>query len=471
MTLTPPTATVEPMSEAEALLAKLQPVVRFDSHEAFFAHDVRAMADNGNFQLTRDESHVRDPGYVIATHAQGLDIEFLGADAYLNKAPCEKGDHFGLDRRATATAINKVADYRDMERRIDPVLRNFVYGRAVGRDGRSVSSTDGDVWLHYWYFYIYNDANFGSRVDLHEGDWEMVQFLTRDGEPISAVYAQHAYAEQRNYSEVGIDDQLGCPIIYSARGSHASYFEAGLHQTHAKIAGEYLPLWWDAADGNGPHIRQTLRILADAQLPGCAMWKGCWGGTRARIPLIDGESPAGPIAHAQWSNPDSLAADPVAHDRREPDTAPPVIVRRSPPGLAVRFDFTNLADRPDRLVMTVTGEGEPPRTQTIAIGSIARGRVVTRMPLDAGRSYTVEVSTIDSKGIPTQPSARGAIKVGKVPPLSPSAMVAAVLRQIDRFWLWLGTRLARRVPRDQTVIQGQTIPAARAPADPQKGET
>ena len=442
MTLSPPTATIEPTSEAEVLLAKLQPVVRFDSHEAFFAHEVRAMADNGSFLLARDESHVRDPGYVIATHAQGLDLEFLGGDTYLNKAPYETGDHFGLDLTATGTAINTAADYRDIERRVDPALRNFVYGRAVGRDGRSVSGTDGDIWLQYWYFYIYNDANFGSRVDLHEGDWEMVQFLTRGGEPVSAVYAQHAYAEQRDYAEVCIDDQLGCPIIYAARGSHASYFEAGLHQTHAKVAGEYLPLWWDAADGNGPQIRQTLRILADDQLPGWALWKGSWGGTRARIPLIDGESPTGPIAHGQWSDPDSLAADPVTHDRRQPDTAPPVIVRRSPPGLEVRFDFTDLAERPDRLVMTVTAEGEPPRTLTIGISSIARGRVVTWEPLDPGRSYTVEASTIDGKGIPTQPSARP-IKIGRVPPLSPGWLAATALRQIDRFWVWIGTRRRR----------------------------
>jgi hypothetical protein len=429
----------------------LQPVVRFDSHEAFLAHDVRAMTDNASFRLIRaaDSTQAQDP--LIAAHDSGLSAEFLGGEAYQNKMPFIRGDHFCFDLRGPDQFVDKIGDYRQMERDLDPRVRNVVYGRAVGANGKSVTTVDGDVWLQYWYFYLYNDAQFGGRFDLHEGDWEMVQFLARDGVPITAVYSQHAYAERARYADVSRDPIHECPIVFSSRGGHASYFEPGLHRTHLRVGDDYVPFLWDAADGNGPRVRQRLVILDDENLPGWAQWGGNWGGTRPRIPGPDGDSPPGPIRHGQWKKPNALAEHAINHEKRPLGKAPPVGVRRSKAGLKLRFDFTNAPDPIERLVLTATSAPEAPVTETIVVDSLARGLVVTRDMLDPQMSYAIDVSTISATGVPTGPAERPQ-KIGPVRPVSPLRPVALVLRWRDKLVLSLSSRLARRVPRGPAVI-------------------
>ena len=440
------------MSAVEELLRQYQPVVRFDSHEAFFAHDVRAMADNAAFRLTRADPS-QPGGYLIATHASGLTVDFLAVTdgKYPGGAGVVPGDHFGLDLQGSDAFADRIGDYRQIERDLDPRWRNVVYGRAVGTGGQIVAGAEDEVWLQYWYFYIYNDAQFGGRVDLHEGDWEMVQIQLRSGVPACAIFAQHAYAEQQPWTAVGQDAALHCPVVYPGRGSHASYFEPGLHRTHVKVGEDFLPLWWDAADGLGPHIRQELVILEDNRLPGWAQWRGRWGGTQPHIPLIDGESPQGPIAHGQWQHPAAFAGAAIGHEKQVAVAAPRVAVRRAPPGLHVRFDFTTLPDPPDRLLLTTTAAGEPPATETIVVDTLARGRISTRGPLDSTKAYTVDVSTISVAGMPTAPR-ETPIRLAPVGPVSPFRLIAAVLWWWDSLWLWVGSRLARRVRREQVVI-------------------
>jgi hypothetical protein len=248
------------------------------------------------------------------------------------------------------------------------------------------------------------------------------------------------------------DPELDCPIVYSGRGSHASYFERGLHQTHVDLDGDFIPLWWDVADGSGPQIRQALQIL-DAPVPGWALWRGSWGGTQPHVPFIDGESPGGPITHPQWIDPTALVRRAISHQKGSLHAARPVSVRRSPPGLAVRFDFTDTADPPDRLLITTHVDGEPPATETIVVDSLARGRVFTRQRLDPDKPYTVDVSTISIDGVPTSPPPLDTIKLAALRPVSPTRVLAAMLWQLDRFWIWVGTRLTRRVSRKPVVIR------------------
>ena len=434
------------LSDANALLTKLQPVVRFDSHEAFLAHDVRAMTDNASFRLMRavDSTQTQDP--VIAAPDSGLSAEFLGSRAYQNKMPFVRGDHFCIDLRGPDRFVDKIGDYRQMERDLDPRVRDVVYGRAVTANGETVMGLEGDVWLQYWYFYLYNDAQFGGRFDLHEGDWEMVEFLARDGVPVTAVYSQHAYAERAKYADVSRDPIYDCPIVFSGRGSHASYFEPGLHRTHLKVGDDYLPFLWDAADGNGPRVRQRLVMLDDENLPGWAQWGGNWGATRPRIPGPDGDSPGGPIRHGQWNRPEVLGDHAITHEKRPLGNAPPVGVRRSKAGLKLRFDFTGAQDPIERLILTARTANEAPVTETIVVDSLARGLVVTRDILDPQRSYAIDVSTISATGVPTGP-AQNPIRIGPVRPVSPPQLVALVLRWRDKLVLRLSSALARRLPR------------------------
>ena len=250
-------------------------------------------------------------------------------------------------------------------------------------------------------------------------------------------------------SDISRDPIHDCPIVFSGRGSHASYFEPGLHRTHLKAGGDYVPFLWDAADGNGPRVRQHLVVLDDKNLPGWAQWSGNWGGTHPRIPGPDGDSPGGPITHGQWKKPGLLAANAIAHEKRPLGHAPPVGVRRSKAGLKLRFDFTNTPDPIESLILTARTANEAPVTETIVVDSLARGLVITRDILDPQRDYAIDVSTISETGVPTGPAEKP-IRIGPVRPVSPLRPVALLLRWRDRLVLRLSSALARRVTRPRT---------------------
>ena len=128
-------------------------------------------------------------------------------------------------------------------RKARPELRNKIVARAV-RDPDT-----GQLWLQYWLWYIYNDYQLAFNVGLHEGDWEMIQLGLKDEVPVLAVYAQHDVAEKRPWDRVQKTGPNGeTPLVFSGRGSHASYFEAGLFETQA---------WIDIADGKRPRSRRT----------------------------------------------------------------------------------------------------------------------------------------------------------------------------------------------------------------------
>ena len=271
-----------------------------------------------------------------------------------------------------------------------PDLRNRMYGHAVEAGGR--------LWLQYWFFYFYNDYNLALGIGLHEGDWEMVQLRMHDGVPDLAVYAQHRQAEKRPWAQVGkVPGDPNRPMVYVARGSHASYFEPGFHQTEA---------WYDLADGKRNSPRTTLEIVTDDEPPWIA-WPGVWGDTRARVGGIDQPSPRGPSAHAQWTNPDEHAGHRLGapaqgrHRGARGDHQP-----RGRGRMRVDFDFTRQAGPPAAsLQVTVNSRDEagvPPRTYTFQVAQTRRGTLTTDVALDPAKHYDVYAST--TSGDPPVPS-------------------------------------------------------------------
>ena len=167
--------------------------------------------------------------------------------------------------------------------------------------GRAVPSERGGAWLQYWLYYPGQDQDRGIvRTGRHEGDWEMVQVrLDSGGRPVAVVYAQHEGAEHCGWREV--ERRGGHPVVYAARGSHASYLRAGTRDR----------LWPDPndeANGQGRVVHPRLvRVSADS--PAWMRWPGRWGGARARW-WIPGEqdSPRGPaLQYARWGDPDAWA--------------------------------------------------------------------------------------------------------------------------------------------------------------------
>jgi hypothetical protein len=172
---------------------------------------------------------------------------------------------------------------------------------------RAVPAGRGGVWLQYWLFYARQDQDRGVlRTGRHAGDWELVQYrLDAAGRPAEAVYAQHAGAERARWGAVEV--RGGHPVVYVARGSHASYLRAGVRD-------RMWPDPNDEADGHGRVVRPRI-VPVTATAPAWMRWPGRWGGARARW-WVPGEqdSPRGPAFQPnRWDDPQDWAGNARAY--------------------------------------------------------------------------------------------------------------------------------------------------------------
>ena len=167
--------------------------------------------------------------------------------------------------------------------------------------GRAVRVSGGGAWLQFWLFYPGQDQDRGiMRTGRHEGDWELVQVrVDARGRPREAVYSQHSGAERCPWSEV--ERRGGRPVVYAARGSHASYLRPGVRD-------RMWPDPNDEADGRGRVTRPRL-VQVSAHRPAWMRWPGHWGAARARW-WVPGEqdSPRGPAFQPERWDPVAWAA-------------------------------------------------------------------------------------------------------------------------------------------------------------------
>ena len=189
-----------------------------------------------------------------------------------------------------------------------PAIGDHVYGNAI-------PTADGKVvWLQYWFFYYYNDSinAGGTEFGKHEGDWEFVQYAydAETDQITQATYNQHDGAEtclSTALDYVLTEDGRIAPGVYSAKGSHASYFAPGnydLELTIFHFGNDYA-----SADADPTELSMS-RLDEEPWFD----WEGHWGGTfESGIP---GEttSPTGPghgANEAEIVDPDRVADDGV----------------------------------------------------------------------------------------------------------------------------------------------------------------
>jgi hypothetical protein len=359
------------MTDAKTLLTRHLPRLAYDSMEAYFADSAAIWTDSPSTQLRRAD------GTVLAA-APALSLAFLGAKTYGDGSAVMRTDAIGETTRDYARHAAAL--------HAQPRYANRVHG-AVRKDDQ------GRTWLQYWFFYYYNNFQLiGPLLSAgnHEGDWEMIQLLLdADEQPVTAVYAQHKGGESRPWAQVaraGADPDS--PVVYVARGSHASYFTAGQHWTGT---------WWDNADGTGPHVTPALVVLGDAQ-PGWAHWPGFWGDTKGTG--VNSTSPIGPGPHRQWHNPALLAAAAaVAAAAAKPappavPAAPKIAVRREGDHAVVSYE---LPDPAARVVVAVrpAGEAAPAETHSVAVDG-ATGELA--VPLGGDGAFEIHASAAAPSG-------------------------------------------------------------------------
>jgi hypothetical protein len=370
--------------DARGLLERFAPCLRYDGLEAYFADSAEEWTTNPESCLRRADRHAEpEPG--------PLPLATLGP-SYAD------GSKASPDDVVESVKDDYTRQYGTL-REAHQEFRNVIYGRVVQHDGED--------WLQYWFFYFLNDYQLAWGVDVHEGDWEMIQLRLEPGDRESrsvaeAVYAQHTFFEARAWQEVrklsdektdaGLtpDPQDGDrPLVFVGRGSHASFFEPGFHQTD----------FYDVTDGRQQAKTET-RLVDVTESPPWLEWPGHWGGKRTGYP-----GPSAPCVHPQWSAPPALMkGDPPPHEVTHRADAPRLAVRRKRGHLAVDFDARALPHPLKRLIMTVNSADEarvPPRPYRFAISEVEAGSLETRIEMETGKHYDVRVAVVDAEGHPS----------------------------------------------------------------------
>jgi hypothetical protein len=155
--------------------------------------------------------------------------------------------------------------------------------------------TDGDINVQYWFFYPFND---GKGLFDHEGDWEHVTVQTDAmGRARSLSLAQHRNTRPGVTRSWSVVSKVGDhPIIWSARGTHASYGDPNGHPWFDRVSSCTAlincpgPIWktWDAGGLVNIGERDALLGRDDA-----FAYTGPWGGTG---PWLRGRAaPCGPV--------------------------------------------------------------------------------------------------------------------------------------------------------------------------------
>jgi Vacuolar protein sorting-associated protein 62 len=368
--------------DKNVLLERHRPLLKYDSNEAYFADSAAEWTDWKANRLLQGDKTI-----AAATPSDGtpkLSLPFLVPDRYEGGATVKESDLIGCEGGGAAAA-------RELHK--EPRYRNRMYGRAV-------EDSSGRWWLQYWFFYVYNDFNlFGDffGAGRHEGDWEMIQLrLAEDESPDYAVYAQHKEAAVRRWDQVDVVPGTERPFVYVARGSHASYFSPGKHPTGS---------WWDFADAarRSPDVR--LEIVNEEQPQWrWLLWPGHWGGTKThKIHLpFDADSPVGPCAHDQWTDPSTLAtklpeeAAPATQAVAPPPPAlPKAQARREGNDLWIDYETEPTEERAIKgLAITLNSPDDalvPPQTRTVATTDPS-GSVRWPGEIDPGKRYDVHVS-------------------------------------------------------------------------------
>ena len=358
------------------LLHRHVPHLVYDSQETYFADSASEWTDAPTNVLRRRDGTV----LAAATPGRGqakLSLDFLGARRYSNRAAVKDNDQISRPKK------DYLPSYRELH--AQDRYRNRVYGHAV--------EGENNLWLQYWFFYYYNEAPLAwIGYGKHEGDWEMIQIrIDGQGRPDLAVYAQHKEAGVRQWADVEKTGGGDTPVVYVARGAHASYFATGEH-------------WNDRADGGRPGPPLALEIVTDTK-PSWIAWPGSWGDTQAESDLEGQSSPTGPCRHEQWKRPDALIPRASAVSTRPPVPARPphpelITAERRDEKLRVNYAFpSGELGGAKSLLVTINSPDDayPPATYTLPITQ-SSGAVDAPLPLVDDRRYEIRVSALNEAG-------------------------------------------------------------------------
>jgi hypothetical protein len=289
------------------LLARYQPVTRFDPLESFRPTTVDTFVADATLEqldLATGTWIVRDPD------PNPTSLPGPGTGVWrLNQQPCLPN-----------ASLGGLACYESSWKAHNAA--SIVYGRVAHVPGRIV--------VQYWYFYYDNVYSYQYPPSdfiwqSHEGDWEVVNVVldSADDEPLFAGYSQHCLGQRRVWAKVPRWHGTH-PIVRVAYGSHANYYSGGTHpidtrclpaQAIAILQANQLPLPVDyafAGEFYGPSAfgsKVTSAVTIAAGSPAWTAFPGFWGENEYfKVPpygvvWLGTFSPIGPVYHAVWQHP------------------------------------------------------------------------------------------------------------------------------------------------------------------------
>lgn len=200
---------------SSSLLNKYRPILKVQKDGA--------MTQRGEFPMR--VSDLLRQGRLVTLQGNDRDVDYKSV----------LGDSFILNELSEANAKTLLtANDFEMDGQIELRIEAIEGGTSNWRDYKGVPTVYGRVAntkygeeqytaLQYWMFYAGSTLPSGSSVTWHEGDVEFFQvLLDKDDNPIGASTGQHYYGESKHWKEV--ERQGDNPVIYVARGSHATHF-------------------------------------------------------------------------------------------------------------------------------------------------------------------------------------------------------------------------------------------------------
>jgi hypothetical protein len=270
--------------------------------------------DTGDHEASRDQ--------IVKSGPSMSDLAWLGEGYYID---------------FPGNPLNPGCIYEQWSRRKAEVYQPTAYARIATEEG-----SEG-LALQYWLFWVFNDFN-----NNHEGDWEMIQLtfaastveeaLTQ--EPETVTYSQHGGGERADWDSGKLLRNGDHPVIFSAAGSHATYYE------------EHLFIGWGEGgagfgcdDARRPSHRVALNVVllpAEPRMDGDFAWLlyyGRWGEKQS----WQFNGAIGPQRGRKWHNP--LSWDEHARERS--------LSVSEAPGLGPMPDsvFCTVSDQASRVLM------------------------------------------------------------------------------------------------------------------------
>jgi hypothetical protein len=319
-----------PPEEASEIAAAFRPVLLFDSGEHWRPLEVSRFLseqfDEGSHHQFC-EAPTQEQAAPDCSDIGGLQDLIAG----IRRAALE-GRRSYLDlhgRGATG------ADYRGSHRSTCPddgVLRDCDRGSGSAIYYRVTKANDR-WYADYWWFLRYNEftrfpsftscSPFKKLCDNHEGDWEGVTVVTKVDSKDEFEYVSFAQHKGRfRYGRQQVKHLDEHPVVFVARGSHASYPARCLANClqSIKVGPAYLPE--EPADGDKPWRRNSVSACGDVQdrkrsclrpppvvassspEPSNA-WPGHWGAgcDQQRCQAKGPDSPASPGTQPRYRDP------------------------------------------------------------------------------------------------------------------------------------------------------------------------